>query len=75
MKIFLVGATGVIGRQLILLLIASGHAVTGTTRVAEKRQLLQQVGASAVVVDVFEREKLFTVIREAQPDVVHPPTD
>src|SRR5581483_11454843 len=76
MKIFLVGATGVIGRRLIPLLIASGHAVTGTTRVAEKRQLLQQVGASPVVVDVFEREKLFTVIREAQPDVViHQLTD
>ena len=70
MKILLVGATGVIGRQLIPLLVASGHAVTGTTRVAEKSRLLQQLGASSVVVDVFEREKLFTVVHEAQPDVV-----
>lgn len=76
MKVLLVGAAGVIGRRLIPLLVASGHAVTGTTRAAEKRQLLQQLGASPVVIDVFEREKLFAVVREAQPDVIiHQLTD
>jgi nucleoside-diphosphate-sugar epimerase len=76
MRVFLVGAAGVIGRRLIPLLVASGHAVTGTTRVAEKCHLLQQLGASPVVVDVFEREQLFTVVRETQPDVIiHQLTD
>ncbi len=76
MKILLVGATGVIGRRLIPLLIASGHVVAGTTRVAEKSQFLRKAGASPVVVDVFEREKLFAVVRETQPDIIiHQLTD
>ncbi|EFH85322.1 NAD-dependent epimerase/dehydratase family protein [Ktedonobacter racemifer] len=76
MKIFLVGATGVIGRRLIPLLVESGHEVIGTMRVAEKRQLLEQSGASSAVVDVFDRENVFTSVREAQPDVIiHQLTD
>ena len=76
MKILLVGAAGVIGRRLIPLLIASGHEVIGTTRTAEKGRTLQGLGASPVLVDVFDRERLFTVVREGQPDVIiHQLTD
>ncbi|GHO51325.1 NAD-dependent epimerase/dehydratase family protein [Ktedonospora formicarum] len=70
MRILLVGATGVIGRRLIPVLIKSGHEVIGTTRTAEKRQRLERPGASSVVVDVFDREKVFTLVRETHPDVI-----
>jgi nucleoside-diphosphate-sugar epimerase len=76
MKILLLGAAGVIGRRLIPLLVASDHTVIGTTRVPEKAQILQQLGASPLLVDVFEREKLFTLVRETRPDIIiHQLTD
>lgn len=76
MKIFVAGATGAIGRQLIPLLIAAGHEVTGTTRTTEKAAMLKQQGASVVVVDMFERANVIAAVRETQPDVViHQLTD
>jgi nucleoside-diphosphate-sugar epimerase len=76
MKIFLAGASGVIGRRLIPLLVASGHEVIGTTRHASKAALLQNLGATPRVVDVFDRDGLAVVMREAQPDIViHQLTD
>ena len=70
MKILVAGATGVIGRRLIALLVASGHEIIGTTRTAEKSQMLQKQGAIPVIVDAFDRDGLTTVVREAQPDVI-----
>ncbi|HEY2719780.1 MAG TPA: NAD-dependent epimerase/dehydratase family protein, partial [Solirubrobacteraceae bacterium] len=35
MKVFLAGATGVIGRRLVPLLLAEGHEVIGMTRSAK----------------------------------------
>lgn len=76
MRIFLAGASGAIGRRLTPLLLADGHAVTGTTRSAEKARELNARGVAAVVVDVFDREALRDVVRQAKPDiVVHQLTD
>ena len=36
MRVFVAGAAGAIGRQLVPMLIEAGHAVTGTTRLAER---------------------------------------
>src|SRR5262245_47884070 len=41
MNIFLAGASGAIGRQLVPLLVEAGHAVTGTTRSAERAEELK----------------------------------
>ncbi len=76
MKILVVGAAGVIGRRLVPLLVAAGHEVSGTTRSADKSQLVRELGATPVVVDAFEREALFRAVREAQPEVIiHQLTD
>jgi nucleoside-diphosphate-sugar epimerase len=76
MRIFLAGASGAIGRRLTPLLLADGHAVTGATRLAEKAKQLSTLGVTAVVVDVFDREALSGVVRQAKPDiVVHQLTD
>ena len=51
MTIFVAGATGAVGRALIPQLIDHGHAVTGTTRTAQKTDALRALGANPVVVE------------------------
>jgi nucleoside-diphosphate-sugar epimerase len=76
MRIFVAGATGVLGRSLVPLLRAAGHEVLGTTRTQEKAGLLLSMGAIPVVVDAYDRERLIAAVRTAQPDVVmHQLTD
>ena len=53
-RVFLAGASGDIGRQLVPLLVAEGWHVVGTTRSADKVPLLRAMGGEAVVVDVFD---------------------
>jgi nucleoside-diphosphate-sugar epimerase len=45
MRVFLAGASGVIGIRLIPLLVADGHAVAGMTRTATKADGLARAGA------------------------------
>jgi nucleoside-diphosphate-sugar epimerase len=58
MRIFLTGATGVIGRRVIPLLIASGHKVTGAARTPAKRQRLERAGATAADVNLFDADSV-----------------
>ena len=76
MRIFLAGATGVIGRPLVRLLAGAGHEVTGTTRSAAKADALALAGAKAAVVDVFDAGALKAAVVAARPEVViHQLTD
>ena len=70
MRVFLAGATGVIGRQLVPLLVGAGHAVTTMTRSEARAVELRQQGTEPVVCDVFERERLLEVVAAAEPDAV-----
>jgi nucleoside-diphosphate-sugar epimerase len=75
-RIFLAGASGVIGRPLTTLLVAAGHVVVGTTRSAEKARELRALGADPVVVDVFDSKMLRDAVVQTRPDVViHQLTD
>ena len=56
MRIFLTGATGVVGRRLIPLLTAAGHEVTAVGRTSEKRAQLERAGATPVTLDLFNGE-------------------
>lgn len=76
MRIFLAGATGVIGTRLVPLLVAAGHQVTGMTRSPEKTAGLQRLGADSVVCDVFDADALAAAVAAARPDLVlHQLTD
>lgn len=76
MRVFLAGASGVIGRRLVPLLVERGHSVTGMTRSPEKADLLRRLGAVPVVCDVFDFEALRVAVVEACPDLVlHQLTD
>ena len=76
MRILLAGATGAIGRQLVPMLVAAGHEVTGTTRSAARIADLEAAGAGVVVVDAFDAARLIPAVVAARPDVViHQLTD
>jgi nucleoside-diphosphate-sugar epimerase len=75
-RIFVAGAAGAIGRRLTPLLVRSGFHVTGTTRSAAKGELIEALGATPVVVDVFDAAALAEAVSRARPDVViHQLTD
>jgi nucleoside-diphosphate-sugar epimerase len=75
-RIFLAGATGAIGRALVPLLIAAGYAVHGSTRRAERADALKAMGATPVIVDVFNSDALTRALRRIEPSVViHQLTD
>nr|WP_042191536.1 NAD-dependent epimerase/dehydratase family protein [Kibdelosporangium sp. MJ126-NF4]CEL20138.1 NAD-dependent epimerase/dehydratase [Kibdelosporangium sp. MJ126-NF4]CTQ97363.1 NAD-dependent epimerase/dehydratase [Kibdelosporangium sp. MJ126-NF4] len=74
MRIFLAGASGVVGRRVTSLLTSQGHRVIGATRRAS--DLLASLGAEVSVVDVYDRDALADAVRAARPDVVmHQLTD
>jgi nucleoside-diphosphate-sugar epimerase len=75
-RVFLAGASGAIGRQLVPLLVADGHEVAGTTRSAAKVELLRGLGAEPIVVDVYEAERLREAVVAFGPELVmHQLTD
>jgi nucleoside-diphosphate-sugar epimerase len=57
-RIFVAGASGVIGSRLVPLLVADGHAVAGMTRSTHKADLLRELGAEPVICDVFDADAL-----------------
>ena len=70
MRVFVAGATGVIGGHLVPLLVSTGHDVVGMTRTPSKAQWLESVGAAAVVCDVFDESGVRDAVVAARPDVV-----
>lgn len=69
-RIFLAGASGIIGQQLVPMLVQAGHHVTGTTRTEGKTGLLRSLGATPAVVDAFDVEALRRAVVAAEPEVV-----
>lgn len=58
MRVFVAGATGVLGRQVVRELLARGHAVTGLARRPENERLLRSLGATPAAGDLFDVESL-----------------
>ena len=54
MRIFLAGASGVIGVRLVPLFVEAGHDVAAMTRSPEKADALAGLGATPVVCDAFD---------------------
>ena len=70
MKVFVAGATGALGKQLVPQLVARGHEVVGMTRSADKRDLVRGLGARPVVADALDPEQVAQAVAEAEPDVI-----
>ncbi|WP_158804053.1 MULTISPECIES: NAD(P)-dependent oxidoreductase [unclassified Acidisoma] len=76
MRIFLAGATGVIGVRLVPLMLAEGHVVAAMTRTPEKINGLRAAGVTPVLCDLFDQKSLIVAVGEFRPDViVHQVTD
>jgi uncharacterized protein YbjT (DUF2867 family) len=76
MRIFLAGASGVIGVRLVALLTELGHQVAGMTRSPGKADRLRELGAEPVVCDVYDRDALIDAVTRFRPDLVmHQLTD
>jgi len=70
MKVFVAGASGALGRQLVPMLVANGHEVTGMTRSPAKQDLIRQLGAHPAVADALDPEAVAQVVAQAEPEVV-----
>jgi nucleoside-diphosphate-sugar epimerase len=70
MKVFVAGATGAVGKQLVPLLVANGHEVVGMTRTDAKADQLRSVGARPVVADALDADDVGRAVGEAEPDVI-----
>ena len=76
MRIFLAGASGVIGVRLVPLLVAAGHEVAGMTRSPGKLDGLRALGAEPVLCDVYDADALRAAVVRFGPDVMmHQLTD
>ena len=76
MRIFLAGATGVIGRHLIPVLLEAGHEVTGLTRSPERAAGLAASGVTPAVADVYDLDALTATVLASGPELVmHQLTD
>jgi nucleoside-diphosphate-sugar epimerase len=70
MKVFVAGATGALGKQLVPMLVANGHDVVGMTRTEAKRDQLRSAGAQPVVADALDANAVGRAVGEAEPDVI-----
>ena len=70
MKIFLAGATGVLGRVLVPRLVSEGHEVVGMTRSASKQELVRSLGARPVVADALDADGVAQAVTSAELEVI-----
>ena len=76
MRVFIAGATGVLGRALVPRLVARGDEVVGMTRSASKQDLVRSLGARPVVADALDADAVAEAVASAEPEViVHELTD
>ena len=70
MRVFVAGATGAIGKQLVPRLVQAGHEVHGMTRSESKQAMLHELGAVAVVADALDLVQVAQAVGTARPDVI-----
>ena len=58
MRVFVAGATGVIGRRAVAALVGTGHTVTAIARSPAKAALVRSLGATPVEVSIFDPDAL-----------------
>ena len=62
MRIFVAGATGVLGRRAVAQLVSAGHDVTGVARSEGKAAELRAQGAAPATVDLFDRRAVASAV-------------
>jgi nucleoside-diphosphate-sugar epimerase len=69
-RVFVAGASGVIGSRLCRLLVDDGWDVFGTTRSPNRTAALQAIGVNLLIVDVFDESKLRRLVAESKADII-----
>ena len=70
MRVFVAGATGAIGKQLVPRLVAAGHEVHGMTRSGSKQAMLDELGAVPVLADALDPDQVAEAVGRARPEVI-----
>ena len=70
MKIFVAGATGVLGRALVPQLVRRGHEVVAMTRSASRQRLVADLGGRPVVADALDADAVAQAVAAAEPEVI-----
>src|SRR5215831_10968535 len=70
MRVFVAGATGAIGKQLVPRLVAAGHEVHGMTRSESKQAMLCDLGAVPAVADALDPDQVAEAVARARPEVI-----
>jgi nucleoside-diphosphate-sugar epimerase len=70
MRVFVAGATGAMGKQLVPRLVQAGHRVIGMTRTEAKQGELWDLGAEPVVADALDPEQVADVVARTRPEVI-----
>jgi nucleoside-diphosphate-sugar epimerase len=70
MRVFVAGATGVIGNPLVPQLLKAGHQVTAMTRSVLRATQLESAGADPVVCDVLDDDGVRAAMAKASPEAV-----
>jgi nucleoside-diphosphate-sugar epimerase len=70
MKVFVAGATGAVGKELVPMLVERGHVVTGMTRTPAKADAIRAMGAKPAVADALDPEAVAQAVAEAEPEAV-----
>ena len=70
MNVFVAGASGALGRQLVPQLVAAGHDVVGMTRSPAKTDMLRALGARPVVADALDPDAVARAVAETEPEVI-----
>jgi nucleoside-diphosphate-sugar epimerase len=69
-KIFVVGATGLIGTKLTKRLLEEGYEVAGLTRSQQGKAKLEDQGVTGFIGDVFKADTVEAAIASYKPDVI-----
>src|SRR3954453_10877172 len=71
-RVFVAGATGLIGRRMIELMLESDeeYVVTGLSRHEDRAKPLEELGAGIAIADAFDGEMMGGVFATAQPEVI-----
>src|SRR5690348_2509857 len=70
MRVFVAGATGAMGRQLVPQLVQAGHEVHAMTRSELKAPMVRELGAVPVVADALDAEQVAAAVATARPEVI-----
>ena len=70
MKVFVAGATGALGKQLVPRLVGAGHDVVGMARSEERAELVRELGAEPAIADGLDPDAVGAAVSAARPEVI-----